>query len=150
MTLSLPPGVPATRMRTYPHLMPLDAALWDAWLSLCDYDIDQVWYDLKVGTFPAGTNLTTPAARAIAEGTLLKRIDVVAQIQGQLWVIECKPYANHVPLGQVLAYCALLTDRYTLPLPLRPVVLAAERDPDLIGLYAQHHVHVELVPTARI
>jgi len=150
MLLSLPPGVPAIRCRTYPHLMPLDAALWDAWLDLCDYDIDAVWYDLKVGSLPPGTDLSTPARQAIAEGTLLKRIDVVAQIDGQLWVIECKPYANHVPLGQVLAYAALLPLRYALALPLRPVVIAAARDPDLIGLYRHHGVHVELVPQARI
>lgn len=145
MTRSLGPGHPAIVGGRYAHLLKHDALLWELWLREGGQEIDAVWYDVHVGTLPAGTPIGTPADLALAEGTLLKRIDVIAQIAGKFWVIECKAYCNHQTLGQVLSYVDLFRRDYRPRLPLLPTVITAEIDPDIRPLMERHGVRIELV-----
>lgn len=145
MARSLGPGRPAIRLARYPHLLQLDALLWDLWLLEGGVEIEEVWYDVHVGTLPAGTPIDTPAAKALAEGTLLKRIDVVAHVEERLWVIELKPYANHQTLGQIISYAELFALDYRPRLPLVPTIICAEIDPDIAPLYTRHGVTLHQV-----
>jgi len=142
MLQSLPVGEPAIVRLAYPHMMKLDALVWTQFLKDDRYDIDQVWYDVKVGA-PIGVPDNSDAALlAIAEGTGCKRIDAVAQVGPELWIIEIKPYANYVPLGQVLTYVDLFREKYATSLTLRPVIVCAGSDPDLTRMFTEHKVKI--------
>jgi len=147
MPLILPPGEPAIIRLAYPHMMRLDALLWTQWLREDRYDIDQVWYDLKVGTPITIPPDSDANLHAIAIGTGCKRIDVVASVDNQYWIIEVKPYANYVPLGQVRTYVDLFAAKYGRPRPLVPVVVCATADVDLAMTYRDLGVRIERVGT---
>lgn len=145
MTLSLPLGEAAHPRLAYPHMMRIDSLIWTQFLVDDRFDLEQVWYDVKVGSPIEIPPDSSPQELAIAEGTGCKRIDVVAQTAGHLWIIEVKPYAGHVALGQVLTYVDLFHHKYTTSLPLQAVIICITIDPDLAGLFAAHHVRVEAV-----
>ena len=73
-----------------------------------------------------------PAKVRLAEGTGCKRIDVVADTGSEISVIEVKPYANYVALGQVLGYLDLLHHQVHPRPPARPMIVAANADPDIL------------------
>jgi len=142
MLQALPVGEPAIVRRAYPHMMKLDAFVWTQFLKDDRYDLDHVWYDVKVGSpieTPAGAS---HEIHAIAEGTGCKRIDAVAHVDAELWIIEIKPYANYVPLGQVLTYVELFREKYATSLTLRPVIVCAGQDPDLTRMFIEHKVKI--------
>jgi len=142
MLQSLPVGEPAIVRLAYPHMMKLDALVWTQFLVDDRYDLSSVWYDVKVGSPIATPPNAPPEELAIAEGTGCKRIDAVAQVGYELWIIEIKPYANYVPLGQVLAYVDLFRRKYTTSLTLRPVIVCAGQDPDLASMFTEHKVKI--------
>lgn len=142
MPQTLPPGESAIVRHAYPHMMRLDALVWTQFLKDDRYNISEVWYDVKVGApieIPPGS---TTQEVAIAEGTGCKRIDAIAHMENDLWVIEIKPYANYVPLGQVLAYVDLFREKYATSLFVRPVIVCASQDPDLMRMFTKHKVKI--------
>lgn len=139
----LPPGEPTIVRPTYPHMGQLDALIWSAWLPSCDHELGLSWYDLKVGSPIALPPGATPEMIRLADGTGSKRIDVLCEVDDELWCIEVKPYITHVALGQVLAYAHLVAERYTLDRPLRPALICGEHDPDLEQLVSLQGIILE-------
>jgi len=88
----------------YPHMMPEDTIIWRRFIELGQYLPDEVWYDVRVG---AGIEIPSGQPewmQRFAEYNYKKRIDVVAR-RGNLWlVIETKPKAGIVALGQIVYY----------------------------------------------
>jgi len=119
-------------MPHYPHMMAMDVDVWSKYLAEPVASIKEVWYDVHVGEsvkgIPAGDELT----QRIADGVTRKRIDVVCRVGGGYWVVEVKPYANMVALGQILTYSRLFATEYRLDGEVIPVVVCNSVDPDLI------------------
>ena len=68
----------------------------------------------------------------IASGITRKRIDVVARVGSGLWVVEIKPFASMLALGQVLGYTRLFVEEYRPEEEVRSVVVCDRIDEDLI------------------
>lgn len=132
MVLSLPPGEPAVTRLSYFHMMRLDSLIWTQYLQDHPGRFTRAWYDVHVGTPIETPPGAPPELERIAEGTGCKRIDVVAQTLTELWIIEVKPYAHYVAYGQVLSYVDLFRRRYGEPLPLVPVIVCTQVDPDIV------------------
>jgi len=95
-------------------MMAEDVAVWTRYLKSPVAPIKEVWYDVHVGgpwTLPADAS---DMDRRIAAGISRKRIDVVARVGGGYWVIEVKPFANMMSLGQVLTYHRLFIAEYKM------------------------------------
>ncbi|MBA7714213.1 hypothetical protein ES703_123230 [subsurface metagenome] len=91
-------------MPTYPHMLAEDTAVWTKYLQSPLVPIKELWYDVHVGK---GIRLEPGASemdQRIAAGITRKRIDVVCRVGGGFWVVEVKPRANMVALGQVISY----------------------------------------------
>lgn len=91
----------------YPHLKPLDTAIWERFLEKYPEAYTHVMYDLAVGE---GAPIAPGEEENLAhmQKTLTQRkIDVVGFAPGKLDIIELKPAAGPSALGQVNSYVAL-------------------------------------------
>ena len=82
-------------------------------------------------------------ATQVAAAVSRKRIDVVCVTDTELWIVEVKPYGNFTSLGQALVYTRLFDLEYAHSVPVVPMVVCAELDPDLVDDYQAHHVRFE-------
>ena len=120
-------------MPHYPHFLSADTGVWTRYLANPVAPLKEVWYDVHVG---AGMSLAPDASemdRRIAWGVARKRIDVVAKVGQGYWVIEVKPFASMVALGQIIAYTRLFALEYDVPGEIWPVIVADDVDNDLAG-----------------
>ena len=129
----------------YPHLLSEDTIVWTRWLERNQHRISAVWYDVHVGepvAVPAGLHPSIPIdALAVSR----KRIDAVARTPSEIWVIELKPYGNYTSLGQALTYSRLFAQGYDAGLPVVPMVICCELDPDLVDDFQRLGVRFEEV-----
>jgi len=130
-TDTLGPGQNPVTMSRYPHMMDLDTLVWTAYLAGDHPPISRVWYDLHVGDPIQVPPDSPPGLLAIADGTGMKRIDVVALVMNTLWIIELKPYGNHAALGQVILYADLFRRRYGSRTPIVPTIICDTGDDDV-------------------
>lgn len=119
-------------MPHYPHMMVEDREVWTKFLKSGKVEITRVWYDVRVGSLVFAGPQTSEMVMRIAAGLTRKRIDVVAEVGGNTWVIEVKPYANMYAVGQILTYVRLFEQEYTYSGKLSAVIVCADYDEDLI------------------
>ncbi len=118
-------------MPSYPHMLAEDTAVWSKYLADPVHPIKEVWYDVHVGLPVEGLAPDDALGARIARGITRKRIDVVARVGGGLWVIEIKPAASMLALGQVLGYTRLFIEEYRPVEEVRSVIVCDDVDPDL-------------------
>lgn len=129
-------------MPTYPHMLAEDTAVWSKYLASPLVPIKELWYDVHVGM---GIPLPAEASdmdRRIAAGISRKRIDVVCRVGGGFWVVEVKPRANMVALGQVLTYSRLFALEYSPRGEVWPVIVCDSADEDLVAQFDELGVAV--------
>lgn len=130
--VDLGPGQKPVVMLHYPHMLAEDTEVWTSFLQTDAHRIKKVWYDVRVGEavfLPAGAS---DMEKRIAAGLTRKRIDVVAVIDSDTWVIEVKPYANMYALGQIISYVRLFAKEYAAIGTVVPVIVCDDSDPDLV------------------
>lgn len=126
----------------YDHMSEADSGVWSRFLGSGDFELTEVWYDVHVGKpidLPEGM-AGAKAARIASIGQ--KRIDAVCRVDGVLWVVEVKPYANYVALGQVLTYLRLFRRDYVSEGEAIGIVVCDTYDPDLEGEFAADGISV--------
>lgn len=119
-------------MSHYPHMLAEDTAVWTRFLQSGQVVIDEVWYDLRVGQAVAIRRDGSDMEQRIANGLTRKRIDAVCRVAGGYWVVEVKPYANMVALGQALTYSRLFRQEYEPVGEVLPVIVCDSYDQDLV------------------
>lgn len=119
-------------MPHYPHMLAEDTEVWSKYLADPVAAIDEVWYDVHVGqavVLPVGS---TSLDQRIASGISRKRIDVVARVDGSLWVVEIKPFASMLALGQVLSYTRMFVEEFRPVEEVVSVIVCDAVDVDLL------------------
>lgn len=140
--VSLGPGQKPLVQIHYPHMLAEDVRVWTKFLRTDAYRIKEVWYDLRVGQ-PVMLELgASDMAKRIAAGLTRKRIDVVCRVEGGLWVVEVKPYANMYAMGQILTYVRLFAQEYSISGQLTPVLVCDSYDEDLVDEFDEFGVLV--------
>lgn len=135
-------GQLAIPMPHYPHMMAEDIEVWTQFLKSEDFNIERVWYDVHVGGKMDPVLDVDHLGSRIAAGVSRKRIDVVAKLKNQIWVIEVKPFANYVSLGQVRMYHRLFCEEFKPDIECVPVVVCASCDPDVLADYQNQSIIV--------
>jgi hypothetical protein len=105
--------------RTFPGLIPQEAALWRRWLVDHDAEFDRFDYNVAVGkgVDPTGV-LGAPQddiARAAHEQyrqNTRRRIDVVGYKQDETWLFEVEEFPGTRALGQLVVYETLYEDDF--------------------------------------
>ena len=101
------PRFPAVKLFKYPHMFPLDIAIWERFIDYYGSFYDGFDYDVKIGTGSV-PGPETPENYARMETILSKyRIDAVGHNKGTLEIIEVKPEASTVAIGQIITYVEL-------------------------------------------
>lgn len=122
-------------MSHYPHFGDADTDVWSRYLADPIVPIKEVWYDVHVGNPINLPDMFDEIDRRIAAGLTRKRIDVVAKIGGGYWVIEVKPIADQMALGQIINYNRLFIREFNVPGEVFPVIVADEVDMNVIGSF---------------
>ncbi|MBA7539099.1 hypothetical protein ES705_31377 [subsurface metagenome] len=128
----LGPSMKPIVMPHYPHMMAEDIAVWSKYLRDPLVPILEVWYDVHVGgaiVLPEGAGAIE---QQVALGVSRKRIDVVARVGGGFWVVEVKPLASMLALGQVLSYSRLFIQEFAPVGEVWPVIVCDAADEDLL------------------
>jgi len=113
-------------------MMREDTEVWTKFLQAEFVVLKRVWYDVRVGQSALGVRPVDEMDQKIAAGLTRKRIDVVASVEGGLWVIEVKPRANMYAVGQVITYQRLFEQEYISPGQIVPVIICDAYDEDLV------------------
>lgn len=127
----LPNGQRPAIMRQYPHFLIEDNAVWTRALDHYMKEIEELWYDIRVGQPVIPTEGSPEFLYRVAEGVTRKRIDVVARMHGILWIIEIKPYGNMTAIGQALTYVRLFRKEYPNEQHLQGLIVCDVMDEDL-------------------
>ena len=128
---NLRPGQKPLVLPYYPHMLFEDVEVWSRFLQSDRGRILEVWYDLHVGQAVPVPEGSPEYMKLVALGVTRKRIDVVCRVAAGYWVVEVKPYANALALGQVLNYTRLFGVEYPAAVPARPVIVCDVCDDDL-------------------
>lgn len=129
-------------MPTYPHMLAEDTAVWSKYLASPLVPIKELWYDVHVGAPVRIPAEASDMDRRIAAGISRKRIDVVCRVGGGFWIVEVKPRANMVALGQVLTYSRLFVQDYSPRGEVWPVIVCDSADEDLVSQFDELGVAV--------
>jgi len=122
-------------MSYYPHMSSEDTDLWTRFIRDAPDWGSLVWYDFPVGSIPNGI-----AAEAAHIGdnygvkTYSKRVDVVAPIGNVVYVIELKPHASAIALGQALLYSHCIRTVIGPGVRAAGMIITDHADPDLLVL----------------
>lgn len=117
----------------YPHFLHEDTHVWTKFLETESDRIKEVWYDVRVGAPVLLPPEATPMERKIADGVTRKRIDVVCLVGSEFWVVEVKPYAGMLAVGQVISYSRLFALEYLTAGRVIPVIVCDAADEDLLA-----------------
>lgn len=107
----------------YPHMGPRDADIWNKFVYLNPGFFDRCIYDMRVGQ-PEKCDPSLPKNIQDAWADLCRgRIDVVAERDNSIFIIEVKPRARGEALGQAIANAHLYVSENNPTLPVIPAVV---------------------------
>lgn len=107
----------------YPHMMPRDIAIWERFLEANPSTFDRVAYDVKVGEGTPMRTVMDGAYGGDVNPLYQRKIDVLAEKDGELFIIEVKPNASSSAIGQVQGYVALFERDFKPAKRVHPIVL---------------------------
>ena len=113
---------------------PEDAAIWSIFIANNPSVFSSVFYDVRIGKgVTTGIPATDPIAADFQQLTQ-KRIDVVAQGKNTLWIIEIKPRASVIAIGQATAYLELFSETYNIHTAIQAAVITDMPDTDILNV----------------
>ncbi len=124
-------ALPPTKLFKYPHMFPLDIAIWERFLDRFGSDFLSFTYDVKVGSGtepPEGVGDNYARMQRILSKY---RIDVVGLKPDSITIIEVKPEAGTVAIGQIEAYTRLYQRDFNPQLPIKGAIVTDRELPDM-------------------
>lgn len=93
------------RPRRWMGLRPDDGALLAIWVDSLGASLQELHTHVPVASDDVDVvDVADPRMRRLAEQLYPRRVDAVLLIKDEWWLVECKPSADHMALGQVLCY----------------------------------------------
>jgi len=139
------PQFPSEKLRKYPHMFPLDIAIWERFIDAHAGDFSGFDYDVKVGS---GTEpVPDLGAEYVRMQQILSkyRIDVVGYKPNAIYIIEVKPEAGTIAIGQIEAYTRLYQRDYAPSLTLVGAIITDRELPDMRYLTAEKKIDYYIV-----
>ncbi|GAH76378.1 unnamed protein product, partial [marine sediment metagenome] len=96
------------RGKKYPHLLPEEVKLWDAFMREHSEEYGRFEYDVHVGMGAPVPPGTSPEMLKMIKATSRKRIDVVGYSTGLITIFEVRPDAGLSVIGSLRGYKRLL------------------------------------------
>ena len=124
----------------YPHMFPLDIAIWERFLDTYGNLYKGFYYDVLCGKEVEMLPNWEESYRKDAYILSKLRIDAIGEREGTLDLIEVKPRGNSASIGQLLTYKEHYIKEYQPQMPVRPVLVVEEIDPNVIPLTEIHGI----------
>ncbi|MCK9599468.1 MAG: hypothetical protein M0R06_10535 [Sphaerochaeta sp.] len=122
---------PPIRLKHYPHLIGGESDLWDMFLLMYPNFFSSVSYDVRVGNgVPIKQEWESPIQK-MARDLSQKRIDVIGEKDGVLWIIELKIDPTIRIIGQLEGYSILFLNQLGKQIKIRLTMIANKMDGDL-------------------
>jgi len=115
-------------------MFPGDIAIWERFLELHGKEYTGFDYDVKVGLGTQPLRPTTPEYARMQDILSKYRIDVVGHKDSSLEIIEVKPQASTVAIGQVVTYVELYLRDFKPTLPVTGAIVTDREIPDISHL----------------
>lgn len=125
------PAFPNTKLFKYPHMFPLDIAIWERFVDRFGSDFLGFTYDVKVGSGTEPAEGVGDNYRRMQAILSKYRIDVVGFKSDAIWIIETKPEAGTVAIGQIEAYTRLYKRDFNPELPITGAIITDRELPDM-------------------
>lgn len=128
-----------------PHMLKPDVPVWYRFLPKYDNLFLNLYYDCEVGG-PSYTpeQLQDPMTR-MWRANLAKRIDALAEIENEVWIIEVAADPGLRSLGQILTYQTLWLRDPVITKMERLCLVCETMDPDLLDAAGQRSISVFIV-----
>lgn len=135
---------PFTRLAKYPHMQPLDVAVWTRFIESHPDYFETVDYDIAVGKGAAVDPSHAPEIQYDHTILTQKKIDVVGYRGDSRTIVEVKPIANMRALGQIIAYSHLYAEDHPEAGPLTRLIVAGEMERELEPIFASQGVEIAI------
>jgi hypothetical protein len=114
---------PASGRGHYQHMGKRDVETWERFLARNVAPFVAFAYDVALGGLTPHGPLVTPAEALGWQYATALKIDAVAWLPDQVWVIEVKPSATVSALGAALAYTLVAQREELFEVPIQPVIV---------------------------
>lgn len=118
----------------YPHMFPLDIAVWERFLDKYSKLYMGFYYDVVVGKEVKNTEHLDINYQKDAWILSQLRIDAVGERPESTDIIEVKPKGTMAGIGQLLTYREHYIEEYRPGKPVRMVFVVGAMDPNIISL----------------
>jgi len=108
-----------------------DRPIWDRFLTQNIEFFEWIYYDVRVGGVYPGPEHGDEKARKMFYDVTAKRIDAIAELKNEIWIIEVASHPGLRATGQVLSYLYLWHEDPKIPKPARAVLVSDWVDEDL-------------------
>lgn len=130
----------------FPHLLPLDIEIWEAFLAERGDLYFRFEYDVRVGHGRDPGPSVGRDIQQMAIGLSQRRIDAVGFQMNQITIIEITARADLKCLGQVTAYPVLYQEKFQPTDIIRTLIVAGELGCDLGSTLDQMPVDLWIRP----
>ena len=117
------PEFDPVKLRKYPHMFPEDIGIWERFLDEFAGNYTGFDYDVKVAYGAEEDPADPPNYKRMKEILSKFRIDVVGYKTDRIEIIEVKPEASTVAVGQIKTYVELYKRDFLPALPVRGVII---------------------------
>jgi hypothetical protein len=135
-------------MNALPGLVPVETAVARAWLEEHHTEFESVDFNVRLGTgvvLPAGS----PAfLEKFVRASTTKRADMILHLGRDVTIVEVKVRIGGGAFGQLTLYKKLYLGDHPEVQRVHLVAAGVTIEPDVLELYTEHGITVELFPTA--
>jgi hypothetical protein len=132
-------------MAKFPHLLPVDAALWQQFLEQYGGAYNQFEYDVRVGAGRDPGAAYPPNIRFDAIILSQRRIDVVGYQAKLITLFEVTASAGLTALGQMIAYPHLFIETHSPDRPVKPHLVTYAFQADIEKLYIANGIDYTII-----
>jgi len=129
----------------YPHMVPSEAAVWDAYLQRYGVPAGKVEYDVHLGRGAPVDPEWPEWMKRMVWSLSTHRADVVVERSDSVVIIEVKEVAGMSAVGQLLGYEALWLAERGVERPVELMVVCRDIESDMMGVFAFYEIEVVVV-----
>ena len=115
----------------YPHMLDEDMPIWDKFRIKNASLFERIYYDVRVGGVFPGPEYGDEKMRKMYYQTTAKRIDALAELKTELWIIEVAVRPGLRATGQLMTYLALWMKDPKILKPTYAVLVVQTLDADI-------------------
>lgn len=128
----------------YPHLLPSDIRVWEAFLDKYKTTFKRFDYDIRVGEGRDPGKNYPEKIRQMGLDLSQRRIDAVGYRDNEIYIIEITTSAGLKAVGQLMAYPTLYIDLFHPNLPLTPFLCCSSIQSDIKPVLLKNKIRYEV------